>query len=300
MSQSAIYPSAAGAVPLGAATSANQTNGNQKTQIVDGSGNVIASTSNALNVNLTAGSAVVGKVSIDQTTPGTTNGVQVNAALPAGTNAIGKLAANDGVDIGDVTVNNASGASAVNIQDGGNSITVDNGGTFAVQVNSAIPSGTNLIGKVGIDQTTVGTTNAVSLAQVGATTVATGNGTVSAGVQRVAIASDNTAFSVNAVQSGSWTVKETRPGTATLTNVNDSASSQSLLASNSSRLGASFFNDSTSTLYLKLGTTASTTSYTVQVPPSGYYELPFPAYTGAIDGIWSSDSTGAVRITELT
>lgn len=52
----------------------------------------------------------------------------IDAALPAGTNAIGKLAANDGVDIGDTTINNASGASAVNIQDGGNSITVD--GTF--------------------------------------------------------------------------------------------------------------------------------------------------------------------------
>lgn len=36
------------------------------------------------------------------------------------------LAANSGVDVGDVTINNASGASAVNIQDGGNSITVDN------------------------------------------------------------------------------------------------------------------------------------------------------------------------------
>jgi hypothetical protein len=55
-------------------------------------------------------------------------------------------------------------------------------------------AGTALMGKVGIDQTTVGTTNAVSLAQVGATAVATGNGVVSAGVQRVAIASDNTAI----------------------------------------------------------------------------------------------------------
>jgi len=53
---------------------------------------------------LVAGSAIIGKVGIDQTTPGTTNGVQVNAALPAGTNAIGKLAANSGVDIGDVDV----------------------------------------------------------------------------------------------------------------------------------------------------------------------------------------------------
>jgi hypothetical protein len=36
-----------------------------------------------------AGSNLIGKVGIDQTTPGTTNGVQVNAALPAGTNKIG-------------------------------------------------------------------------------------------------------------------------------------------------------------------------------------------------------------------
>ena len=40
------------------------------------------------------------------------------------------LQANSGVDIGDVTINNASGASAVNIQDGGNTITVD--GTVGV------------------------------------------------------------------------------------------------------------------------------------------------------------------------
>lgn len=40
---------------------------------------------------LVASSAIIGKVGIDQTTPGTTNGVQVNAALPAGTNTIGKV-----------------------------------------------------------------------------------------------------------------------------------------------------------------------------------------------------------------
>jgi hypothetical protein len=41
---------------------------------------------------------------------------------------------------------------------------VDN---FAVQVNAAIPAGTNLIGKVGIDQTTPGTTNGVQDAATG-------------------------------------------------------------------------------------------------------------------------------------
>jgi hypothetical protein len=48
-----------------------------------------------------------------------------DVALPAGSNSIGTLGANSGVDIGDVTINNAAGGSAVNIQDGGNSITVD-------------------------------------------------------------------------------------------------------------------------------------------------------------------------------
>lgn len=42
-------------------------------------------------VTLGAGTAIAGKFGIDQTTPGTTNGVQVNAALPAGTNVIGKV-----------------------------------------------------------------------------------------------------------------------------------------------------------------------------------------------------------------
>lgn len=49
-----------------------------------------------------------------------------------------------GTDIGDVTINNAAGASAVNIQDGGNSITVD--GTVAV--SSVIAgTGTTSLGK---------------------------------------------------------------------------------------------------------------------------------------------------------
>lgn len=38
---------------------------------------------------LPTGSNVIGKVSIDQTTPGTTNGVQITTAIPAGTNVIG-------------------------------------------------------------------------------------------------------------------------------------------------------------------------------------------------------------------
>lgn len=50
------------------------------------------------------------------------------------------LGANSGVDIGDVTVNNGAGAAAVNIQDGGNSITVD--GIVAISGTVQIAGGT--------------------------------------------------------------------------------------------------------------------------------------------------------------
>ena len=62
----------------------------------------------ASNVLLTAGTAIAGKVGIDQTTPGTTNKVSIGSdgtvTLLSGTAGIGKLTANSGVDIGDVDV----------------------------------------------------------------------------------------------------------------------------------------------------------------------------------------------------
>lgn len=63
--------------------------------------------------------------------------------------------------------------------------------------NVGVSAGSNIIGKVGIDQSSIGTTNAVALNYIGPTNIATGNGVVGTGVQRVAIASDNTAFTVN-------------------------------------------------------------------------------------------------------
>lgn len=91
--------------------------------------------------------------------------------------------------------------------------------------------------------------------------------------------------------------------TATLSSVAGNLSSVSILASNTSRKMAAVFNDSThnnAVLYLKFGTTASTTSYTVQIPAGSYYEFPTPIYTGAVDGIWSSNATANARITEFT
>lgn len=87
--------------------------------------------------------------------------------------------------------------------------------------------------------------------------------------------------------------------TATLTNVASSASSVQLLAAASTRRGFSIYNDSTAVLYVKFGTTASSSSYTLQLAAGGYYETGVMVYSGRIDGIWAS-ANGNARITELT
>jgi hypothetical protein len=115
---------------------------------------------------------------------------------------------------------------------------------------------------------------------------------------------DGTADSTNRLvvdSSGRITVVPTAiTSAATKTNWTVAATSGTVLASNASRKGASFWNDGTATVYLDLsGGTASATSCTVKLLPDAYYELPDRAVvTGTITGIGSS-ATGTVRVTEF-
>jgi LEA14-like dessication related protein len=199
---------------------------------------------------------------IDNAIDGTEMQVDVVAPLPAGTNTIGKLAANSGVDIGDVDVLSSAlptgaateakqdsaeallttidadtaamatdlaaievlqttiagdttsidgkitacdtgsiagtvtanagtnlNTSALALETGGNLDTISgdttsiNGkitacNTGDVTISASLPTGTNLLGKVGIDQTTDGTTNKVSLSTDVVSVDATGQGDV--------------------------------------------------------------------------------------------------------------------------
>lgn len=56
---------------------------------------------------------------------------------------------------------------------------------------AVLPAGTNTIGKVGIDQTTPGTTNGVAVASIGANAVAAGAGASNTGTQRVVLSTDS-------------------------------------------------------------------------------------------------------------
>lgn len=145
-------------------------------------GDVVVNINSGQTVGLVAGAAVVGKVGIDQTTPGTTNGVQVVAALPAGAAIVGKF----GID------------------------QTTPGTTNGVQLSAAIPAGTAVIGKVSIDQTTPGTTNLVALAanqsvntaQIGGVAPTMGAGATAAGTQRVVLATDQSSIPVTSGLAG--------------------------------------------------------------------------------------------------
>lgn len=104
---------------------------------------------------------------LDNAVAGSELQVDIVASLPAGTNGIGKLTSNSGVDIGDVTINNTTGANAVNIQDGGNTITVD--GTVAANAGTGwvdgILSGASLTGVYGLGCLVSASGNAAWLTQ---------------------------------------------------------------------------------------------------------------------------------------
>lgn len=81
--------------------------------------------------------------------------------------------------------------------------------------------------------------------------------------------------------------------------VNSSATVVTLLAANADRVGGTFYNSSTQVLYLKYGSGASTTDFTVAIASNTFWEMPHNyVYKGIITGIWAS-ANGSVKITEF-
>jgi hypothetical protein len=152
-------------------------------------------------VHAVVDSGTVTTVSTVTAVTGITNAVTVNshAVTNAGTFAV-QAAAQPGVDVGDVTINNSTGASAVNIQDGGNTITVDGAVTVSGAVTntvlSVVGTGTEATAQrvtIASDSTGVLSVddNGASLTVDNATIAVVGSGT-EATAQRVTIATDST------------------------------------------------------------------------------------------------------------
>lgn len=142
-------------------------------------------------------------------------------------------------------------------------------------------------GSINVHITGSGITSNVNLTQVGGASITLGQKTMANSLP-ITIASDQTALSIS----------DSLSTTGTVTSVNDAATNQTLLSSSVARRGFRLFNDSTVIAYVKYGTTATSTDYTVKLfPESLHYE---DNYNGRVDCIWASDASGAMKVTSLS
>lgn len=96
-----------------------------------------------------------------------------------------------------------------------------------------------------------------------------------------------------------WSVVTNKATASTVTSVAQSTSNTQLLAANANRVFASIYNNTGQKMFIKLGTTASTTSYSIQLMPNSYWEVPSD-WTGEIDAVWSGNGSSSALVTELT
>lgn len=297
---------------------------------------------------LPAGTAAIGKLAansgvdigdVDVTSlpalPAGTNNigdVDIASALPAGANAIGKLAANSGVDIGDVDVasiaagdNNIGNVDVVTLPASTNTLEVvgDAAHDAAAAGNPVLVGGyASAAAPTGVSAD-ADAVRAWFLRNGATATVLTAAGALIGGdaangldvdITRMAALVAGTAnigdvdvLTLPAIPAGTnnigdvdvlSTVLPVPAATGTVTSVADAATSATLLSSSATRLGFRIFNDSTEKLYIKYGTTASATDFTVMILPQGYLEENF--YYGRVDGIWAANASGSARITSLS
>jgi hypothetical protein len=256
------------------------------------------SQSGTWNLNNITGTVSLPTGAATETTLSTLNGkvtacntgaVTISAALPAGANNIGDV---DVLTLPNVTLASQANpfTSAIPISDNAGSITVD--GTVAA-TQSGTWNITNVSGTISLP-TGAATESTLSTLNGKVTACNTGAVTISTALP----AGTNNIGDVDVLTLPDVAIKNY--STSAVTSVVSAAVSTSILASNANRRIAIMVNDTDKSVYVKLGATASTTSFSYKLSPGQILELPIPIYTGAIDAIWETSPTGSMRVTEIT
>lgn len=247
----------------------------------------LASDQDALPITDNGGSLTVdGTVSVNALPAGTANIGDVDVltlpALPAGTNNIGDV---DVLTEPATAADNAAGLPSVVKVVGG----YDGANVQALKTNAA----GELVTTATVTEGATAADGAASLPAV----VKVVAGWDGANVQALATdASGNVQVDVVNVPDVS-VVASAGPASATVTQVASSATVVTLQAANADRRGLLIFNDSTAALYVKYGSAASATSFSVKIAAGGYWEMPQPPYSGIVTGIWAS-ANGNAYVTE--
>lgn len=143
---------------------------------------------------IATGSAIIGRVGIDQTTPGTTNKVSVGSdvvhtIIDSGASTVtGSVTANAGTNLNTSALATSAQIGEVQASPTANTV-LDR--LKALLTGIVISTGSAIIGRVGFDQTTDGTTNAVAVhATKGSLTDR--SGTITTGGTKQTLAAANT------------------------------------------------------------------------------------------------------------
>lgn len=113
--------------------------------------------------------------------------------------------------------------------------------------------------------------------------------------------SNSAGWVVSIANTGGWTMvveQNTASGAAT-TSVASTIGCIVLSAANPLRQDLSIYNHSSKPMYIKLGSGATATDFTLLMVSSSYFELQNPVYPGIITGVWTS-ANGVALITETT
>lgn len=97
------------------------------------------------------------------------------------------------------------------------------------------------------------------------------------------------------------TIAILQPSSSAVAKIPLSITSVVLAAADLTRMGLVIYNDSNRVLYVRVEAGAATAdNWTVKLRKDDYFELPSPAYTGEVTGIWASAGTGQARVTSFT
>lgn len=96
---------------------------------------------------------------------------------------------------------------------------------------------------------------------------------------------------------GFGTLAGAAESSSTVTKITIDGTAQTLASANGSRRGTAIYNDSSATLYVKLGDAATTDDWTIKLNASDYYELP-GGYAGNVTAI-GTNASGQVRVSEF-
>lgn len=254
----------------GLATDTIQTNGSQKSQLVDAGGEAATVTSGKLDVN--AAIDTTGLATSTKQDTGNTSLTSIDTKLTGPISVTGALTIPNPTTVaGTVTV--TDGAGALNV-------IVDSGAIASTCALCAIESGGNLATIAGKDFATAAnqTSGNSSLTTIAAKDFAT---EATQALQATAANQTTGNSSLSTI-----TTNTNLPPTVTVTSVVVDYAASTLLASNASRKSAVIVNNSPSPLIVKFGAVPTYSDFTLQIPPFQSQALPVPTYTGIVYGRW--------------